>query len=320
VKALVYPSNTDVAEKLKNNDDVWGFFVGDEPFPESAFGKVADSVRMIESVAPTKVAYVNVLSTTGPFLRSFLDVVKPRHLSFDYYRSWWGGARFWEKLEDIRNAAREQRIPWTSFIEVSANPRHEHGDVQIVEGNQARLRLSVFSALAYGAKGIHWFDAEHLYDSKRGVATKLSKDVTAINTDVQAMKKALACLRSVDVFHTDPVPAGTRSFPREHWVQADGEAGTAGIALATFVDQDGRDYVFVVNRDVHRAQHVAVRFQSRWLGMAPWHQPPRYSFSYEKFDRKSGDFVKHNSTANASFLDVINAGDAMLYRVKTNLD
>ena len=43
-------------------------------------------MRALEQIDPDHIAFVNMLSTTGEFLRIYMKVVEPPMLSFDYYQ------------------------------------------------------------------------------------------------------------------------------------------------------------------------------------------------------------------------------------------
>lgn len=317
LKAMVPAKDPAVAARLAANPVVWGYHLGDEPFPEAVFAGIGGQFRQFEQAAPRQVPFVNMLSTTGEFLRAYMTDARPPLLSFDYYQWWWGSDRYFEKLEQFREAAVRAGVPLAACFEASANPGVEWGDQTRLPDNDQRLRQSVYTSLAYGVTGIEWFHADMVFSPGAGALTAVGLDVAAINREVAPVGRVLAGLRSVDVFHTAPLPAGTRSLPKEHWVQAIPEERGAGVVLGMFRDTEGRDYAMLANRDYRDSQTVVVKLQSKWLGIAPWYTPKQYKYAVDRFDRATGAWSAVASSSSVGFSSVIPAAGAELFRVTT---
>lgn len=317
VRAMVTTKDPAVAARLSANPAVWGYHLGDEPFPETVFAGIGAEFRRFEQAAPRQVPFVNMLSTTGEFLRAYMADARPSLLSFDYYQWWWGSDRYFEKLEQFREAAVRAGVPLAACFEVSANPGVEWGDSSRLPDNDRRLRQSVYTSLAYGVTGIEWFHTDMVFE--RGGLTPVGRDVAAINREIAPLGRALAGLRSVDVFHTAPLPAGTRSLPKEHWVQAIPEERGAGVVLGMFRDAEGRDYAMVANRDYREAQTIVMKLQSKWLGIAPWYTPKQYKYAVDRFDRANGTWTSVASSSSVGFSYVVPAAEAEVFRVTTTV-
>lgn len=318
LQAMVPTKDPVVAARLAANAAVWGYHLGDEPYPEAVFAGIGQQFRQFAQAAPRQVAFVNMLSTTGEFLRAYMRDARPPLLSFDYYQWWWGSDRYFEKLEQFREAAVAAGVPLAACFEVSANPGVEWGDTARLPDNDRRLRQSVYTSLTYGVSGIEWFHTDMVF-TKAGGLTPAGVDVAAINHEIAPLGRALAGLTSVDVFHTSPLPAGTRSLPKEHWVQTIPEERGAGVVLGMFRDGDGRDYAMVTNRDFRESQTVVVKLQSKWLGIAPWYTPKQYRYAVERFDRVKGTWSAVASSSSVGFSYVIPAAEAELFRVTTTV-
>ena len=319
LKAMIHTQDPAVAEKLSSDPAVWGYHLGDEPYPESVFGAIGEKFRAFERAAPRQVPFVNMLSTTGEFLRSYMARARPPLLSFDYYQWWWGSDRYFEKLEQFREAAVRAGVPLAACFEVSANPDIEGGEATYLADNRRRLRQSVYTSLAYGVTGIEWFHTDMVFATGAGGLTPAGRDVAAINKEVLALGRTLAALSPVDVYHTAPVPLGARSAPKEHWVQAIPEEGGAGVVMGLFQDSAGADYVMVANRDRRHEQDVVVKLQSKWLGIAPWYQPKQYKYAIERFNRATGAWAKVASSSSVGFSYVIPAAEGELFRITTTV-
>ncbi len=320
LKAMVHDPTPELAARLKGHPALWGYHLVDEPYPEREFPPIAERMRAIERVDPDHPSFVNMLSTTGEFLRTYMDVVQPQLLSFDYYQWTWGSDRYFEKLEQFRDQAVQGGVPLGSCIETTANPAIERGDTTYLPDNALKLRQSVYTNLAYGVKMVEWFSAGRLFEPGTLELTRSGRDVAALKAELGRIGPALVGLRSLDVYHTPPFPDGTRSAPKEHWVRLIGEADANGLVLGMFEGDDGVDHVMVVNRDYRQSQSVTVRLQSKWLGIAPWHEKKQYSYGVEKLDKATGDWVTVSSTSFVGFTFVIDPADGELFRITTNID
>lgn len=319
LRTMIHPKGVETARELAANANVWGYHLGDEPFPEAVFPGIGQTFRDFERAAPAQVPFLNMLSTTGEFLRSYMAAARPQLLSFDYYQWWWGSDRYFEKLEQFRDAAVRAGVPLAACFEASANPAVEWGDTTYLPDNGRKLRQSVYTSLAYGVTGIEWFQAEMIFEASTGALTPAGKDVAAINREIQPLGRVLASLSSIDVFHTAPVPLGARSAPREHWVQAVGEEGRAGFVMGLFKDAANVDYVLVANRDYRDAQNLVMKLQSKWLGIAPWYTPKQFKYAIDRFDRAAGTWTTLASSSSVGFSYVVPAAEGELFRIKTTV-
>ncbi|MGE0360013.1 MAG: GDSL-type esterase/lipase family protein [Vicinamibacterales bacterium] len=319
LKAMVETKDVAVAKRLASNTAVFGYHLGDEPWPEAVFAGIGRNFRAFQAAAPRHVPFVNMLSTTGEFLRRYMDEARPTLLSFDYYQWWWGSDRYFEKLEQFREAAVRAGVPLAACFEVSANPGVEWGDQTRLADNDRKLRQSIYTSLAYGVTGVEWFQADMIFTAGTGALTPVGVDVAAINKEILPLGRVLAPLTSVDVFHTAPYPAGTRSAPKEHWVQTIAEEGRAGFVTGMFRDRMDRDYVLVANRDYREPQNLVMKLQSKWLGIAPWYAPKQFKYAIDRFDRAAGAWTTIASSSSVGFNYVIPAAEGELFRITTTL-
>jgi hypothetical protein len=319
LKAMVRDPSPDIVTRLRGHSALWGYHLGDEPYPEEAFPPIVEKRRELSAIDPDSYYFVNMLSTTGEFLRTYMKVFEPEILSFDFYQWWWGSDRYFEKLEEFRDQAALARVPLGSCIEVNANPGIERGDRTYLPDNRAKLRQSVYTNLAYGVKAIEWFSARILFEPNTTKLAPWGEDVAAINREVAHIGRALAPLTSIDVYQTPPLPRGTREAGKEHWVQLIGEEDRAGLVYGILEDGSGTDYLMVANRDYDDSQSVTVRLQSKWLGIAPWQKQKSYTYGIEKLDKGTGNWGTVSSTSFVGFTFVLGAADGELFRIATNL-
>ncbi|MCE9557054.1 MAG: hypothetical protein K8T91_27215, partial [Planctomycetes bacterium] len=204
---------------------------------------------------------------------------------YDYYQWWATQEPFFPLLEKFRRAALGANIPLICWVEAVATP---NGPVPA--DNAARIRHSVYSALAYGAKGIQWW-----------AWRADNQDAQHINAELKMLGPVLMTLRSVDVFHTAPLPPGTRGLPEQSWVKT----ATDSLTLGFFKNEQGEDFILVANREWKAPRTAVLTFAT-----------PLSKVSM--LDRKTGQWVemKLDSSARAQTVShILPPGDGILLRV-----
>jgi len=231
----------DEAAKYLEDPIVWGYFVFDEPalkkVPYNTFVKRMEAFHGLD---PKRPAYINLNEKDDP--EAFIKTLKPRVLSYDYYQWWAKPEPFFPLLEKFRAAALAADIPLLCWVEAVAAA---HGPPPA--DNEAKIRHSVYSALAYGAKGIQWW-----------AWRPESPDCAKINAELKVLGLTLITLHSTDVFHTGPLPPQTRPVPEKFWVQS----STPSLLLGVFQNKEKQDFLLVANRDWQHDHGAELVFDS----------------------------------------------------------
>lgn len=263
LKAIVRGATPEQARELRADSAVWGWFVQDEPKDPPS---VADAVRAFHDADPDHAAYVNL--TAWEDLGAYLSAVRPRVLSYDYYQWWWNPAHHFGRLEAHRRAALDADIPLICWVEANSDGRWEWGEAgqTRLADNPDKLRHSVYTALAYGVKGIQWFNAYVVFEAGPGrrMLPELrpsGQDVATLNHEIAALGPELLPLTSTAVFHARPLPAGTEPVPEGHWLRPVGGDWLVGH----FADPFGRELAMVVNRNHERDRLMVVRVSANRL-------------------------------------------------------
>jgi len=282
LKAILMDITPPMARALRSDPAVWGYILEDEPGTER-FPALAEAVKAFAKSDPAHPVYFNLNWRVSP--RTFVDLVRPQVLSFDEYLWWWQGDYF-PMLEEYRELALQENLPLLGWVEANTGPDSETGGGKIYPpDNMAKLRFSVFTALAYGQKGIQWFVDPLIFDGNR--LTRAGLDVAEINSELAKLGPVLLGLRSVAVNHyrPRPVPDDARLVPLHSWVQT----ATPEILLGLFKDAEGLDYILAVNQKIDGAQDLALRFNRPLQGV-------------DRLDKRAGAWVPLH-VGDASALD-----------------
>jgi len=291
------------AAKLANDTALWGYHLADEP-KAPAFPKLATQLADFHRADPNHPANINMLCFAGELLQLHMRTVKPEVLSYDHYQWWWGSHSHFEKLEQHRDAALAADIPLTCWIEANANPNVEWGGPATIDpDNAVKLRQSVYTSLAYGVKGIQWFSGEQLFKPGTAELNEGGRQIAHLNQELRQLGAALFPLRSVDVFHTKPLPRRTHESQHDHWAQVIGEELLWGM----FKDEADTDYILVANRDIHQRQQATIQFQRAGYG--------RKVKSVLRLDKTTGTWTPLSSRVRVLFVENLAPGDGQLFKI-----
>jgi hypothetical protein len=265
LKLMAFNVKPEDVPAMSKHPALWGYHIIDEPLHNfTALSELHQAFRKLDPGHPD---YSNLISLGGEYLSSYMDTIKPRILSYDYYEYWWGMEGHFTKLELYRQAAMKAGIPWVLYFEVNSHPKSqwtEGGHESVYRpDNRERLRRGVFTALAYGLKGVEWWNGAAMFKPNTTELNECGNDVVAINADLKALGPILMKLHSVDVFQTEPLPRDTRAVPEDHWVQVF-NYGYPGLVLGTFKDDDGVDYAMVSNTNYEGKQLVAMEIRRKF--------------------------------------------------------
>lgn len=285
LKLMIPHPGPEAAASLRGDSHVWGYDVMDEPISLAQLRQAADSARRYREADPTHLTFVNLNQKGGHWIDLFLNIVKPDFLGYDEYPWWYGGIYEWftgqnpqfVKLEQYRDAALAAGLPLVVWREVNTQrnvPGTPDRNWVTPPGNAPKIRQNIFATLAYGAKGILWFTGELLFDKATGEMNETGRQVAALNQELKLLGPVLFRLRSTGVFHTDPVPDGSRRVSPDHWVRPVGN----DLVLGTFRDPENREYVMVANKSWEAARKAVLEFRLFLEEVA----------SVEQFDKRSG--------------------------------
>ncbi len=270
------------AQAYRDHPALAGYLLRDEPSVKD-FAALAGSRDALGAVDPAHWSYVNLFPTyassaqlgceTYPeHVRRFFLEFRPEVLSFDHYPILEGDqfrGDFFQNLEWIRQISQEFGTPFWAFALTCPHRPYPMPTL-------GHIRFQTWSNFAYGAKGLQYFtywtprpgtwdfhDAPIRLDGTCSPTWDLLK---AFNREVQACADILLDSRVVGVYHTEPLPAGTRGLDvSSPFSRIDGGEAVVGLHQLP----DGRRYALVVNRSFNEAVTLRLTLQD-WVRDVGW--------------------------------------------------
>ena len=205
------------------------------------------------------------------FLQQFVQSCKPPILSYDNYAI--GEAvdfsyGFWANIWDIRAAALRNALPFHTIVLTSA-----HWNYRVPTA--ADLRLQVYGALVYGAKGLGFYKfcskplsilgAPDLGNFRMGPLDEFGEKTATwenlrnLNRQVANLAPVLLKLRSDEVYHVGEVPERNHGINDKSLITGL-ESGTQFI-IGDFTHEDGSRWVMVVNKDLKQSAFCRPKFR-----------------------------------------------------------
>ncbi|MHC4517795.1 MAG: hypothetical protein ACYTAS_04340, partial [Planctomycetota bacterium] len=153
----------DFVQQVGQHPATFGYCLKDEPGTQF-FPGLSKWVGAFRKTAPQACAYITLfpnyassqqlnVSEYEQYLESYVQTVRPRFISYNHYALMKDGSLrngYFQNLEAVRDAALRHGLPfWSTVMSVA----HFH----YAEPTEAGLRFQLYTALAYGGRGIAWF-------------------------------------------------------------------------------------------------------------------------------------------------------------------
>ena len=250
-----------------------GYYIWDEPLPGDypAVKKMYDAVRSLD---PSRLAINPLVPNSRPEdVRQFVKEINPSVLSFDHYAVRYDKDDTENPIKAGDDVYRDLEL-WSSVSEETGKPLWMYVSTcqwfNVAKPTLAVLSSQVYTALAYGVKGIQYFESKVLTggkvdfidapinpDGSKGSSFEAFK---AINMDVNAKAPWLAKMKLVKLMHTAPVPPYTNAFKPGFM----GLTGASDKLIVSFhKDRNSKNYMIVVNKDVNYAHDVYLQFSKK---------------------------------------------------------
>jgi hypothetical protein len=253
--------------RVGSHPAVLGYHLIDEPAGK-LLPTVANWVNAFNAEAPDTIAFVNLFPwfQTGyeDYLTTFIQLSKPKVFSYDNYVILDDGSirpTFYLNLEIARDLSLKTGIPFW-FVGL-ANAHFSYA-----EPTYATFRFQMYSALAYGVRGMGWFTYT-ARDRGNYRLTAIDFDgrktptwdmLRAANMQIHCLGPVYTTLKSVNVFHYPDVPRGCRGIESSRYLNE--VKGKGPFVVGEFEHPDGRPYFLIVNRSLTKSTSYEVRLKT----------------------------------------------------------
>lgn len=226
----IYRRVDSLVRRTFDSPAVVGYYIADEP-GASAFGYLGKVVEAVKTLAPGKLAYINVFpdyailgakdisqletDTYEEYLRRYMEEVKPQVLSYDNYQVQYSNdlkdsARaksYYLNLMMIRRMAQEYNVPFWNTV--SSNQIRPITPIP----SMANLLFQAYSTLAAGGKGICWYTyysggyGYAPYSEQQKCKTQTWYYLQEVNRQLKVLGPIMNSLSLTGVYFTPPMPA-----------------------------------------------------------------------------------------------------------------
>lgn len=266
----------ELIRKYNDHPALYGYHIKDEP-DEGQFQELGKSTKLVQELAPGKWPYINMTPGMGDwyadtFLQKFVDLCRPPVISYDNYAIGETGTfsyGYWANMWDIRKAALKNGLPFHTILLTAA-----HFNYRVP--TDADLRLQVFGALAYGARGIGYYkirsrslaglgapDLGNFRDApldQFDEPTAMWPVMRNLNRQLGNLIPTLLKIRSVDVYHIGNIPERNHAITSSSLVK-NLSAGKEFI-IGDFVHEDDASrWVMIVNKNLKESAFCRPEFQ-----------------------------------------------------------
>ena len=129
------------------------------------------------------------------------------------------------------------------------------------------LRFQLYTTLAYGGRGISYFTYVAPSTGNYRLApidpfgnkTPTWYMLRNVNLQLHRLGPVYLTLRSVNVFHYPDVPEGCSGIRTSRWLKDTIRGGS--LLIGEFEGPNGRPFVMVVNKDLHRSTNFHLEFR-----------------------------------------------------------
>lgn len=248
--------------EYKDYPALGGYYVWDEP--RGHFDAVKKSFDVLRTADPSRLPLVAMIPSYGPWkhphkypaiMRSFVKKVDPPVLSFDYYAMRGGPGKYVQS----QNVYLDLEL-WSSLSVETGKPFWMYVTSCSWQSQPSleSLRLQVYSAIAYGAKGIQYFVAKSFTGCEPsfsgaplnmdGSKSTFYDTFKAFNMEVKALGPCLMPLKLTKIMHTK----GTIPFTPHLGLMA----APDDLIISFHQGKDGKDYLFIVNKNPNADRQV----------------------------------------------------------------
>lgn len=260
-------------EKIRDYKSLMGYYLADEPLTKD-FEKLKKLRDAIYKYDPKHFPFVNLHPIVSPdflgsksyrdYIEDFIKTVQLPLVSYDNYPVLKQNGKiiirdtFYENLEIVSEVTRKYGIPFWAFCMCTPHFDYPYP-------TKADLQFEAFSALAYGAQGISYYNYTIETDQPITYAsaplnlkwgkTKIWGICQANNRQIQNLSHVFLGADLISVGHTGQIPNGTKRLTTLPAPFKSIKTDDPGV-LVSHLKNKGRDYLVIVSHSVDKSQKI----------------------------------------------------------------
>ncbi|MHB1152849.1 MAG: hypothetical protein ACYCWE_09225 [Eubacteriales bacterium] len=308
----------DVVDHVRPYKRCIGYYVWDEPYEPDQLQEARRLTDMFEQEDAGRLPFTVAIPSynnlyrwdNGEFtsyLTRYVSEIDPPVLSLDYYpvglphfsdNDQLDNSLMWCDLGLMRLLGRQYSLPIWFYYQAVNLHKYTHFEFSMV-------RVSMYAAALYGAKGLQQFTAVGSVIDEKGQRAHFFNEQKQIHGEFKKLGNTLMALENRYVFHSSDLLPGCPYMEGLADDIAQSEVLTGQleerVSVGEFADDAGNIYLLLLNRDYTKERVVNLRFR----------KPVRV---YE-IDRSSGrQFVLAECTDTLSL--ALSMGDGRLLRIQ----
>ncbi len=301
-----------LVDKYKDDPDLIGYWICDEPFP-SAYKNIAKVIERIRQKDPKHYSLVNIGDneyTTEKNIDKFLEITKAKVLCFDRYNFFNGFDRnrqFLQLLGMIRQKALEYNIPFYGFVQAVGTNGTSASELDWRTPNLNEMRWLAYHMLTYGAKGLLWFhwDAEDWGVIQNPARNKIYINLQKVNKEIKSLGDMMANLKTVDVYQVkgEKIIGQRKEGDKKFIYPVDNKTS---LTVGMFSRNDGKEYFMLTNTSFRTSVNSEIKILKAINGLEAFN-----------IETKKWETININANSdNTTFMLELEKGSGKLFREK----
>lgn len=263
-------------------DTIRGFLIRDEPaYDTELYQLLRERADLVRSLAPTKLMFMNLFPSYGnytwasetgdgndsqfaKYCNDFFAATDPDVLSVDHYVFFNNEAcianlsvnDLWRDWGFFRKRSIETGKPFWCYIQSLGVFMHDKG---IGGMTPEKIAFQLNSAIAYGVKGISYYNSLASVIDERAYKTELFDGVKEANRQALLFGNYLLNKDYGKLYHTSMLEKAEKHYYTDKLSESDLLAALPDNALvSTFTDDTARTYLMIVNRSYEAAMEGTI--------------------------------------------------------------
>lgn len=259
-------------QQLKGFKMLEGYYIWDEPH-EKDFSKTRELHDLVKKYDGNRLAFSVIFPSYGVYtwekgsyewadnsypryVDNYLKTVDPEIFSFDYYPFRDNKAAtdlinndIWMDFGYIRKKALEHNKPLWFYFQAVSLQKDQQSIMDV-----SRIRAQMYAALAYGVKGLSYFNSAGSLLDEKGGKTAMYEELKTLNTDIRYLGDFLLNKRSEKLYQTGVRQENKALYFLDSLETSDLLAAAPdNLVIGVFGDGSNAKYVLITNKS-HSAE------------------------------------------------------------------